>query len=245
MAGPQGLTEEDIAAIDRNAQVQVDYLDKFERDLIANPPPELISPDLMSQTILVEPPRSISQRIAQAESYGNSVWQSTINVGRGIVVKQGAFDVERRVHLLAEHEHKYCQTCISQSRMGWQPVGTLNEIGDSECMGSCDCYFEWMSKGDPKIYVSPWGRHNPKGYNQPGSHGTRLPGIAYPLDRPDEPTREEIDVEVKKWIAGKPSRLTVKVKGPRAPFRPDIGSDDEYEWSSEETRLEYEREHGT
>jgi hypothetical protein len=58
------------------------------------------------------------------------------------------------------------------------------------------------------------------------------------------PTTEEIDAEVKKWIAGEPSKLTVKVKTPRAPYKPEIGSDDEYEWSSEEDRLEYEREYG-
>ena len=58
------------------------------------------------------------------------------------------------------------------------------------------------------------------------------------------PTKEEIDAEVKKWIAGEPSKLTVKNVKPRAPHKPEIGNDDEYEWSSEEARIEYEREHG-
>jgi hypothetical protein len=221
MAGPDDLSAADTEILNRSAQVQVDYLDKFEREIISNPPPEIGDADL-SQVILVEPPRSVGQRIAQAESYGNAVWQATINTGREKVRKQNVFEKERRVHLLAEHEHKYCKTCIDQSRKGWKPLGTLNEIGDSECMGSCDCYFEWMAP-DGKIYVSPWGRHNPKGYNQPGAHGTQLPGIAYPPDQPTPaappakveiiqpaPTTEEIDAEVKKWIAGKPSRLTVK-----------------------------------
>ena len=74
---------------------------------------------------------------------------------------------------------------------------------------------------------------------------TRPKAAAQPAAQPEpEPTREEIDAEVKKWIAGEPSKLTVKNVKPRAPHKPEIGSDDEYEWSSEEAKLEYEREHG-
>ena len=158
--------------------------------------------------------------------------------------KRKVFEAERRVHLLSFHEHKPCHTCITESEKGWRPLGTLNEIGDSECMGNCDCYFEWKDF-DGKIYVSPWGRHNPKGYNQPGAAGTRLPGIAYPPDQPDmtptpekptektevvqvAPTKEEIDAEVQKWIKGEPSKLTVKNVKPRAP-EPEIELPEDYE----------------
>lgn len=270
MAGPDDLQAEDIASLDRAAQVQDDYLNRFEREIIENPPPEL-GEALTSQVILVTPPRSVGQRIAQAESYGNAVWSSTINTGRAKVLKQTVgpaadqsgnkidvpqkrkvFEAERRVHLLSFHEHKPCRTCIAESEKGWQPLGTLNEIGDSECMGNCDCYFEWKDF-DGKIYVSPWGRHNPKGYNQPGAAGTRLPGIAYPPDQPDmpnqekpkpaakvevvqvAPTREEIDAEVKKWIAGEPSKLTVKNVKPRVSV-PKFELPEGYEWSSDDDR---------
>ena len=189
MAGPDDLQAEDVTALDRSVKAQVEYFNRFEREIIENPPPEL-GEAALSQVILVNPPRSVAQRIAQAESYGNSVWEAVINTGRAKVKKQGVFDKERRVHLLAEDQHKYCKTCITESRKGWQPLGTLNEIGDSECMGSCDCYFEWLGF-DGKIYVSPWGRHNPKGYNQPGSSGTRLPGIAYPSDQPVMPPNQK------------------------------------------------------
>jgi len=264
MSGPDDLTVDDIALLDRNAKAQQEYLDRFEREIIASPPPELGQADLLSQVILVEPPRSVAQRVAQAEAYGNAVWSSTINAGRAIVQKQAVFASERRVHLLSFMEHKPCQTCIEESRKGWQPMGTLAEIGDSECMGNCDCYFEWRDAND-KIFVSPWGRHNPKGYNQPGAAGTRLPGIAYPPDQHEPPykdtrpkgggrkpdtttvinkepeppvapsaippaTREEIDKEVKKWIAGEPSRLTVKKKYAKAP-EPEFELPEGYEWS--------------
>lgn len=49
------------------------------------------------------------------------------------------------------------------------------------------------------------------------------------------PTREEIDAEVKKWIAGEPSRLTVKVKKERAPM-PKFELPEGYKFSSDDDR---------
>lgn len=36
-----------------------------------------------------------------------------------------------------------CKTCIEQANLGWQPVGVLNRIGDSECRTNCRCQFEF------------------------------------------------------------------------------------------------------
>lgn len=177
LKGNEPLTEAELLAIDRQARKQHEYLEGFEREVQAQPPRELS--DLSTQVIDMMPDTmSMGQFIARAESYGNAAWEVQ-NIGRQETLKR-PFEFERRVHFLSLEEHRPCKTCKTESNKGWVPVGTLNEIGDSECLNNCDCYFEWMSAG--KIYVSPWGRHNPRGFNQPGDPGSGLPGFAVPPD---------------------------------------------------------------
>jgi hypothetical protein len=49
------------------------------------------------------------------------------------------FDEERRMLRPADH----CPTCLAQAALGWQPIGTLKRIGDSECLWNCQCYFTY------------------------------------------------------------------------------------------------------
>ena len=44
---------------------------------------------------------------------------------------------ERRIRFPGDS----CPTCIEQAEQGWQPLGTLNRIGDSECRVNCRCIF--------------------------------------------------------------------------------------------------------
>ncbi len=163
LKGNEPLTNAELYALDRQTKKQYEYLDKFEREVVSNPPREIA--DLSSVIIIAgPPPMTPGQFIARAESYGNSVWEVQ-NVGREVARRSEVFSAERRVHAKPPGHHE-CRTCIEQSARGWQPVGTLLEIGDSECMGNCDCYFLWQAPGG-KVHVSPWGRHNPKGYEQP------------------------------------------------------------------------------
>lgn len=177
MGGPGQLTEDELRQVEEGGQNQNQFFDRFEREVQQNPPIEAV--DLQSDTSLVLPePMTSREFAARAELYGNSVWVIGINIIRRAALNVEIFIAERRVHLLGFGEHDPCKTCIKESELGWQIPGTLNEIGDSECMGNCDCYFEWKDD-DQRIYVSPWGRHNPKGYNQPGAPKTRPPRIAY------------------------------------------------------------------
>ncbi len=48
---------------------------------------------------------------------------------------------ERRILGKAEH----CPTCLEEAAKGWQPIGTLRRIGDSECTVNCHCHFEYRS----------------------------------------------------------------------------------------------------
>jgi hypothetical protein len=42
-----------------------------------------------------------------------------------------------------------CDDCIAAAELGWQPIGTLPEIGDSACMANCHCEFE--QRGAPDV----------------------------------------------------------------------------------------------
>jgi hypothetical protein len=193
LKGPEPLTDAEVLLLDEPIRIQLDYLRKFEQAVVASPPEVLVPAQIPagypSEVLIVqEPPAAMSaaQFVARAEQYGNSVWQSSINAGRQTVQaavqapapgqKPLVFMGERRVHYLSLYDHPYCITCKEQSDLGWQPLGSLNEIGDSECGGGCDCYFEWRAP-DGAVHVSPWfQRHNPKGY--PTESETGMPGEA-------------------------------------------------------------------
>ncbi len=181
LKGDDHLTNAEIYAVDRLTRKQYEYLDKFRNEVQQNPPKPIA--DLFSQIIVAgPPPMTEGQFVARLEMYGNAPWEVQ-NIGREIVKGQHVFQAERRVHKLSFAQHRPCQGgeqgCLEQSQAGWQPIGSLREIGDCFCMTNCDCYFEWQDPAG-KIFTSPWGRHNPRGY-------TGLPGIAFPEDQPAIP----------------------------------------------------------
>jgi len=48
--------------------------------------------------------------------------------------------VDERRHLgVAEH----CGDCVEYADRGWQPIDSLPEIGDSQCMVRCQCFFQY------------------------------------------------------------------------------------------------------
>jgi hypothetical protein len=50
------------------------------------------------------------------------------------------------IRILGAADH--CRSCLEYAGMGWQPIGTLPEIGDSECNMNCKCEFEYRKAGD-------------------------------------------------------------------------------------------------
>jgi len=56
---------------------------------------------------------------------------------RRVLAEHHGFIEERR--LLAPAEH--CNTCVLEAEKDWQPIGTLRQIGDSECRTNCLCRF--------------------------------------------------------------------------------------------------------
>lgn len=43
--------------------------------------------------------------------------------------------------------HAPCDDCEAYAAMGWQPYGTLPELGDSICLSNCQCEFEYRVEG--------------------------------------------------------------------------------------------------
>lgn len=65
-----------------------------------------------------------------------ATYQSEVRLNH---IESGEFTEERRV-LDSDNP---CVDCISYAADGWQPIGTLPSIGDSQCDGNCRCYFEF------------------------------------------------------------------------------------------------------
>lgn len=76
---------------------------------------------------------------ARAAMYAQAAFQSYQNAVRLREIVAGSYDEERRV--LGSHQP--CKTCIAQAQLGWQSVGTLRRLGDSECLSRCKCRFEF------------------------------------------------------------------------------------------------------
>lgn len=54
--------------------------------------------------------------------------------------RRNGYTQERRLTSAAEH----CEDCLSYAAQGWQPIGTLPKIGESQCLSNCKCRFEFQ-----------------------------------------------------------------------------------------------------
>jgi hypothetical protein len=70
--------------------------------------------------------------------YGASGY-STFENSRRAMMRDAGFDMEQRVR----GREKSCDVCKAQADLGFQPRGTLRDIGDSPCGNNCDCHFEF------------------------------------------------------------------------------------------------------
>jgi hypothetical protein len=151
---------DELGMVDQQARVQAEFFDSFRREVEANPPVELSPPAAEPSLFLppnmtlepsldVQKPMTGPEFVARAESYGNAPWQAQ-NIIRAKGQPSGT--LEARFHFRRESHHE-CETCIGETAKGWVPAGTLLPIGDSECMGNCDCYFYFRMPGKSKGWV--------------------------------------------------------------------------------------------
>jgi len=73
--------------------------------------------------------------LARVELYAQAARGTFEDVRRRAA--KGVAQLERRQLGVAEH----CTTCLEQSKLGWQPLGSLRAIGDSPCLVNCHCAF--------------------------------------------------------------------------------------------------------
>jgi len=100
---------------------QDDYLQNFAADIEAG---------LVSE----------AQLLARAALYAEAGFSTFENLLRQVEIDSGepTEEVRRDVGDASE-----CETCVWAASQGWQPIGTLPDIGDSECAVNCRCFFEY------------------------------------------------------------------------------------------------------
>ncbi len=195
LSGDRPLAAEETDQLDRQAQIQADYLAGFMHDIEVSPPPEIAAAQPIgfpSDVYIIGQPKpaTVAQVAARAELYGNSAWQSGQRLIRlrahrdvkeaydpddpdaidlvaeppGVLLPypvarppkkaRPAFKYERRV--LGHPKTHHCHDCPPLAAMGWVPLGTLPDIGDSECDGLCLCHFEYTDDpGTGKAHPVP------------------------------------------------------------------------------------------
>ncbi len=166
LKGNEPLSTDELTMLDRQARIQAEYLERFQKEVTHNPPIEIA--DIQSVTSLVEPaPMTPGQFVARAELYGNSVWQATVNTIRATTIRAAVMREERRI--LGQPKGEHCHDCPPLAALGWQPLGTLPAIGDTECGNLCLCAFEFRDLKQPAI--------------------PKLPGTGGPPEKPQKPPR--------------------------------------------------------
>lgn len=113
------MTPADFVRVGRELRRQYNYLRNFAADL--------------AQGKLSE-----GQAAFRASLYARAAYATYENARRE-AMRAAGFTEERRRRTAKES----CPDCIEYARRGWQPIGTLPPIGQSQCIVNCRCYFEY------------------------------------------------------------------------------------------------------
>lgn len=74
-------------------------------------------------------------RVAMHPLAGTGAYEAILRAGD---IEAGFTEEKRR---LGPNEN-HCGECVDEARKGWQPAGTLKEIGSCQCLTRCGCSFE-------------------------------------------------------------------------------------------------------
>lgn len=165
------LSPETATFVDQLSRVQREYLDRFHADLVQRTPQEIatiLGPNDPNFTPILRPAYTGPQAIARAEQYGNAAWQCGQKVMRQRKRESGRAHWERRI--MGHPATHHCSDCPPLARLGWQPIGTLPNIGDTECEGFCLCHFEYSdSVEQPEMKPGKPQPERPKKYALKGT----------------------------------------------------------------------------
>ncbi len=119
------MSQSDWGAAGRMIRTQYDYLQGFAED-VASGKQALNGQALMRADLYADAPRGTFEEMR-----------------RRYETMQNGMEEEQRVLGAADH----CPGCLEQAALGWQPVGTLDPIGDEECLTRCHCKFRYRKVG--------------------------------------------------------------------------------------------------
>ena len=90
------------------------------------------------------------QVIVRTDLYGQAA-RGTYEAQRQRLEVSNGMEEERRI---LEKDGANCQDCLAAADEGWQPIGTLPEIGDSVCLTNCRCEFEYRRIENGELVTS-------------------------------------------------------------------------------------------
>lgn len=138
VGGDQNLTGDALAKLEEREAYQFAKLNEFRSEIPADP---------AARTTAIG---------ARAAMYAMAAVATFTNLQRlGVLSRLGELasdggvlgsDVEI-IEQRVINSHVPCADCEMYAAMGWQPYGTLPELGDSICMSNCQCEFEYRVEG--------------------------------------------------------------------------------------------------
>lgn len=90
------------------------------------------------------------QVLVRADMYGQAA-RGTYEAQRQRLEVANGMEEERRI---LEKDGANCEDCLAAADEGWQPIGTLPQIGDSACLTNCRCNFEYRKIEDGEFVTS-------------------------------------------------------------------------------------------
>jgi len=120
------MEQSDWGAVGQMIRKQYDHLANFAEQ-IANGEQKLDGRLLMRSDMYGDAPRGTFEQMERRSQIENG------------------FEEERRV---LEDKTNNCDGCLEQAALEWQPIGTLDAIGEEECGTRCRCEFNYRRVGE-------------------------------------------------------------------------------------------------
>ena len=90
------------------------------------------------------------QVIFRSDLYGQAA-RGTYEAQRQRLEVSNGMEEERRI---LEKDGANCAGCLYQAELGWQPIGTLSDIGSEDCYANCRCEKEYRRVENGELVTS-------------------------------------------------------------------------------------------
>ena len=130
--GPAQMTPSDWGFAGQRIRTQYEYLNNFAGQIASG------EQQLNGQVIV------------RTDLYGQAA-RGTYEAQRQRVEVGNGMEEERRI---LEKDGANCVGCIEQVDLGWQPIGTLSEIGSEDCYANCRCEKEYRRVENGELVTS-------------------------------------------------------------------------------------------